>query len=204
MSGVRTSGIDVSHYQGTVNWNKVKAAGHFFAFAKASESNGGRDSAFAKNLAGARSAGIRIGAYHFFRPSVSGTDQARNFLGAYTPSKGDLLPVCDLEDYDGSDIATYLKELNAWLDAVSAKSNGSKAMIYTSATFWKKLGNPKVLGDHPLWVAHYGVSSPVLPAPWANWTIWQYGASGAVAGVNGPCDQDWFAGTPDDLSSITM
>src|ERR1700728_5326112 len=70
-NGQTLQGVDVSHYDGTVNWTQVKAAGISFAFAKATESDNDIDPTFATNWAGMKAAGVVRGAYHFFDPSVS-------------------------------------------------------------------------------------------------------------------------------------
>jgi lysozyme len=204
MAGVRTSGIDVSRHNGLVNWTKVKQSGQYFAFAKASEGLTWKDPKFADNLQRARDAALPIGAYHFYRPSLSGQEQARNFLDAYAPQAGDLLPVCDLEDFDGGDPREFVNEVRGWVDTVSGAIGGDKPIIYTSASFWRKIGNPDDFRDHPLWVAHYGVSAPALPRPWTAWTVWQHSDSGVVSGVTGNCDVNWFAGAADELSRILI
>src|SRR5258708_2072806 len=97
-----TPGIDVSHYQGFVNWGNVKSAGMAFAFAKATEGMSVSDNKFAVNWPGIKNAGLVRGAYHFFHASQDATAQANFFLDALQSAggllPGDLPPVIDFEN----------------------------------------------------------------------------------------------------------
>ena len=90
-------GIDVSHYQGTIDWSKVAGAGKTFAFIKASDGTVGADPTFAYNWSRARQAGLRRGAYHFFRPITDALQQAQHFLRQLGDDHGELPPVLDFE-----------------------------------------------------------------------------------------------------------
>ncbi len=95
-----TEGIDISHWQGTINWTKVAAAGKRFAFMKASESTDFVDNTYATNRQQARAAGLYVGAYHFAQPSTGAGDaiaEADHFIDTAAPASGDLIPVLDLE-----------------------------------------------------------------------------------------------------------
>src|SRR4051812_11230805 len=97
--GATTLGIDVSKWDGTVNWPRVKAAGVYFAFIRVSDGASTRDAQFATNWAGAKAAGVIRGAYQFFRPTQSMTTQADMLISAVgTYQAGDLPPVIDVED----------------------------------------------------------------------------------------------------------
>jgi lysozyme len=203
MPGVFTFGIDVSHHQGKIDWSKVKAGPSHFVFMKATESTGFVSKAFEGNWKGAE--GLARGAYHFFRPSVAGRAQAKHFLNTYEPKKGDLLPVIDIEDFDGSSKSKFVAEVRDWIETVAAAIGGKRPIIYTSASFWKKIGDPPGFGAHPVWVAHYtAATQPNLPRGWDDHTIWQYSQTGKVDGVKGPCDVNLFNGPPDMLDKITV
>ncbi len=95
-----TEGIDISHWQGAINWTKVAAAGKRFAFMKASESTDFVDNTYATNRQQARAAGLYVGAYHFAQPSTGAGDaiaEADHFIDTASPASGDLIPVLDLE-----------------------------------------------------------------------------------------------------------
>src|SRR5256885_1336394 len=91
------SGIDVSHYQGTIDWGKVKSAGMAFAYTKATESTGSTDSQFAVNWPAMKAAGLLRGAYHFFHADQDATAQANHFLQVVDIGPGDLPAVIDIE-----------------------------------------------------------------------------------------------------------
>ena len=93
---VTTKGIDVSHFQGNVDWAKVKATGAAFAFAKATEGTATIDKMFATNWPAMKNAGLLRGAYHFFHGSKDATDQANFFLSKFSVVAGDLPPVLDV------------------------------------------------------------------------------------------------------------
>lgn len=197
----RTSGIDVSHYQGTVNWTQVKAAGVAFAFAKATEGAQNSDAMFSTNWTAIKNAGLLRGAYHFFHPSQDPAAQAQHFLQAVSLSPGDLPPVLDVEASDGANNDVITAGVKTWLDTV-ASATGVTPMVYASPAFW----NDHLTGDfssYPLWVAQYGVSAPKLPRGWTDWNFWQYSQSGKVDGVSGNVDLDYFQGSLQDLTAFT-
>ena len=203
MPGVLTFGIDVSHHNGKIDWAKVAASPTNFVFMKATEKDNFISPAFATNWGAAK--GLKRGAYHFFRPGVSGAAQAAHFLGAYSPAKGDLLPALDIEDFDGSSKPAFAKEVRTWLDAVASALGGKLPFIYTSASFWAKIGNPAGFGNHPLWVAHYtSATKPNLPKGWNDYTIWQYSQTGSVDGIKGGCDVNLFNGDPSQLAKFLL
>ena len=196
-------GIDVSHYQGTIDWAEVKAGPTNFAFIKATESGDSIDPLFAQNWAGAE--GLDRGAYHFFQPGVSGATQAENFLKAWKPAKGDLLPVLDLETLGGASQAELLSEVDAWMSAVTEAIGGKLPILYTDPGFWPQIGNPTQYSDHPLWVADYTeAKQPTLPDGWTTYAVWQYSDTGSVKGVSGNCDVDLFNGGPDAITTIKL
>lgn len=192
-------GIDVSRYQPTVDWAKVKAAGIAFAVIKASQSNF-VDPLFSKHWANAKAAGMPRGAYHFLVSETDGQKQATTYLKALEADPGELVPVLDIEARTSSP-ATLAKYAKDWLDQVEA-ALGRKPIIYTAAWYWNSgmLINgqfPAWAPNYPLWVAAYpladgfpavsdieaGKFKPNMPKSWATWTFWQYSEKGRVDGV---------------------
>jgi GH25 family lysozyme M1 (1,4-beta-N-acetylmuramidase) len=196
-------GIDVSHWQGTISWTKVAAAGKKFAIIKATESTDYVDPQYATNHANAKAAGMWTGAYHFARPSTTTNDavlEADHFAAVMKLGAGDLIPALDLEDSGGMSVAGLQSWVTKFLGEVTAKV-GVKPMIYTSPSFWKNhMGDSRTLADagyKTLWIAHWGVSSPTVPASnWGGhgWTFWQYTSDGTVPGITGRVDLDRFNG----------
>ena len=180
-------GIDVSVWQGQINWAAVANDGVRFAFVRASHGLSA-DSRGAENMAGARGTIERVGAYHYLEKSHDAADQAGAFLRFYARADGDLPPVLDLEE-GGSDSAARAL---TWL-AIVEEAIDVRPMVYTSAGFADRVGLVKrvELADYPLWVAHWThAPEPTLPAPWQSWAIWQHASNGRVAGINGSVDLD--------------
>lgn len=200
-SGATTFGIDVSKWQGTINWTSVKNAGVAFAFIRVSDGLGTPDTKFASYWPAAKSAGILRGAYQFFRPSQNVDAQADLLInalgGKHTP--GDLPPVIDVEDDGGLAPATVAARVRQWVDRVRSKL-GVTPIVYTGKFFWRdEVGSPASFAPNPLWIAQYTTLCPDLPGPWTKWTFWQYSDKGSVAGISGNVDVNRFNGTKADL-----
>jgi len=198
--GATTLGIDVSKWDGTVNWPRVKAAGVYFAFVRVSDGTNTRDAQFATNWAGAKTAGVIRGAYQFFRPTQSVTTQADMMISAIgTYQAGDLPPVIDVEDAGGLGAATVASRVRAWVDRVQA-ALGVTPIVYTGKYFWRdQVGGPASFAPNPLWIAQYTSLCPDLPAPWTRWTFWQYTETGRIDGIDTAVDINRFNGSPDQL-----
>jgi len=203
-------GIDVSHWQGTINWTSVAAAGKTFAIMKATESTIYADSMYATWHAAARAVGIRVGAYHFAQPSTTSGDavaEADWFVAHANLLPGDLNPALDLEVSNGLGTTALQNWVLAWLNEVYAKT-GIRPMIYTSPSFWRTyMGDTSAFasaGYTVLWIAHWFVSSPSVPGNnWGGhgWTFWQYDDCGSVVGIGGCVDLDRYNGT--DFTKVT-
>jgi GH25 family lysozyme M1 (1,4-beta-N-acetylmuramidase) len=204
-------GIDVSHWQNTIDWSKVAGSGTRFAFAKATDGRTYVDPMYATNRAGAAAAGIAFGAYHFARPDHGANDaliEADHFVDSAMPATGDLLPVLDLESTGGLAPDQLTEWMLAWLDEVTLRI-GVRPIVYTSPNGWaNRSADTTAIADAGytvLWVAHWGVSSPTVPAnDWQGngWTFWQYSNCGHVAGIQGCVDADWYDGTTFDGVTI--
>jgi len=188
-------GIDVSWYQGRINWQMVKAMDVRgvqldFAFIKATEGLGRVDNQFRRNWEEAKESGMCRGAYHFFLATKSGRAQAENFLSTISLESGDILPVLDVEETYGVKDTVLKSRIQEWLDVVQA-SVGVKPMIYTNVDFYNRhLGN--TFDAYPLWVAHY--LQEENPRIAREWNFWQHSESGHVSGINRTVDFDVFKG----------
>ncbi len=194
------AGIDVSHFNGAVNWG-VAAHSVAFAFAKATQGTSFVDPRFAENWHCMREAGVQRGAYHFFDPSEDATAQANHFVETVHFEPGDLPPVLDVEMLKRSTLASTLDGITVWLAAVH-KAIGRTPIVYTSASFWQQLGNPPNPGPYPLWVAHYGVPKPHVPTAWPAWTFWQFSQLGRCAGITGYVDMNRYRGSTEEMSVL--
>lgn len=167
------TGIDVSHWQGLVDWHKAKAAGAEFAYFKATDGTGYVDSMLQENL---DTCILPHGAYHFFHPELDAQAQAQFFM-ANVPELA-LPPAVDVEiNRNNISTSVFRTRLSAFLTALEARY-GVLPVIYTRKSFWDpELGRTSFAGKYPLWVAHYTTASePYLPVDWSHWTIWQYSA----------------------------
>jgi GH25 family lysozyme M1 (1,4-beta-N-acetylmuramidase) len=200
-----TEGIDVSHWQGTIDWVKVRAAGKRFAYIKASDDIDFVDDHYVVNRTNARAAGLYVGAYHFARPDLTpgdGAAEADHFVATAGFVKGDLLPVLDLETTGGLTSTALQAWAKAFLERVYT-TTGVRGVIYVSPSFWStKVGNSTWFaanGYKVLWIAHWTTAgSPTVPAGnWGNfgWTFWQYTSDGSVPGIGGRVDLDRYKGT---------
>jgi GH25 family lysozyme M1 (1,4-beta-N-acetylmuramidase) len=196
-------GIDVSHHQDLIDWPAVAAAGKRFVFAKATEGRTFVDPMYAINKAGAEAAGLLFGAYHFAQPDGQANDpilEADHFVDTAQLVPGNLLPVLDIERTGGLSQAQVTQWILRWLDRVTERL-GVRPIVYTSPNGWDvRTGDTTAVakaGYTVLWVAHWGVASPRLPADDWNgngWTFWQYTSDGSVSGVQGRVDLDWYVG----------
>lgn len=143
-------GIDVSHHQGTVNWEKVATASDDngarvqFVFVKATQGKSHLDRKFRHNFRKAQQYGLVRGAYHYFSPGISGDEQAHHFINNVPLEKGDLPPVLDVEVLGRLKPETLRREVLEWLEMME-KRFGTPPIIYTYLTFKKKLSqHPRV------------------------------------------------------------
>lgn len=197
-------GIDVSQYQGRIDWEQVRAAridGNPVDFALIRAMMGLRfDERVLENLTGARGAGLVYGVYHVVHEAVAGADQAEELLDFLSQHYPMALPVMlDIERplHAGSSEAHRATLFNAQIIARMLQEEHYRVGIYTGAWWW----NPASAGMDvvwaealDLWVATYGTTRPILPCSWRQWRFWQYTSSGRLAGIAGKVDLDVFDG----------
>ena len=200
LAGYSVHGIDVSAYQGRIDWPEVARQHVRFAFIKASEGGTLRDARFRRNWHEARAAGILSGAYHYFQPTRAGQAQANLFIATVPIRPGDLPPVLDVEAPRFHDVAEMRREVRAWLVAVEAHY-GVRPILYSNYTFYRHYlaGH---FDDYPLWLAHYEVARPALPAE--RWIIWQHSDEAYVPGIRGAVDFNVFQGSYAALQALRV
>ena len=201
--GPTVKGIDVSYYQGVIDWTKVRADGVEYAFVRVSDGLNYQDSKFAANWSGSRAAGVLHGAYQFFRPGQDPIAQADLLLSKMgTPAPDDLPPVIDVEAADGKTPAQITAGVKAWIAHVKA-AIGKDPIIYTGFYFWRDSVGAPDLTSSPLWHAQYSTAEcPNIAPPWQDWAFWQYTSSGSVNGISGNVDTNRFNGTRTDLMAL--
>jgi len=192
--GATLDGIDVSYWQGTVDWYAVANDGIDFAFVRVSDGLTYYDTEFQNNWAGTRNAGIVRGAYQYFRPGEDAVAQAELLLSEMGPLQpGDLPPVLDVETTDGYSSSHIVAAIHDWMDTVETEI-GRMPIIYTGSWFWESSVGSSDFEDYPLWVANWFVSCPDTPDQWNHWEFWQTSAHGSVDGISGAVDTNVFNG----------
>jgi GH25 family lysozyme M1 (1,4-beta-N-acetylmuramidase) len=200
-------GIDVSTYQGTIDWAEVAGHGIAFAFVRVSDGVAHPDDQFVANWQGTRAHGIVRGVYQFFRPLADPIEQAELMLAKLEAAGGleatDLPPVLDLEDDDGVSVALYQERALAWIAHVEART-GRRPIVYSAAFFSPFTGT--AFSAYPLWVANYKPTyvdaCPTMPDGWQDWVLWQWTDRDHVRGVTGNVDGDVFDGDRHDLDAF--
>jgi lysozyme len=196
-TGSTIQGVDVSKYQGSIDWGQVAQNGIAFAFVRVSDGANSVDSRFADNWSGTLNANIPRGAYQFFRASQDPDDQADLLIKTLQQQGlGELPPVMDIEITDGQSNDTVRSNAVEWLERV-AQAVGVRPIVYLPPAMAPVLQN--ALAEYPLWIANYGASCPRVPTAWNSWSFWQNNEKGSVPGINGDVDTDLFNGTMDDL-----
>ena len=176
-------GIDVSRYQGTIDWGTIASQNVSFAFIKATEGSSHQDPCFAFNWEAAQNSGVYVGAYHFFSYDSSGETQAQNFIETVGMTEGTLPPVVDIEFYGDyydapPDKAETRRTLNALLMSLETYY-GQKPIIYTTLRAYYSYILGGGYSEYPLWIREVHVK------PFVDWTFWQYSDQGMLAGYDG-------------------
>jgi len=182
-------GIDVSHWQGVIDWPKVKASGVKFAFIKASEGISFVDPKHRLNAAGASAAGIKIGFYHYSHPTNNPLREVEHFLNTIKGLPHDLPLVLDLEEHKGLSKLNITAFAEKWLEEIQQKTKKTP-LLYTYTSFAHSYLNPS-LGQWPIWIAQYTTAlKPNNSNIWDKWDIWQHTDSGIVSGIKGKVDMN--------------
>lgn len=200
----RAKGIDVSRYQGAIDWAQVAQAGYSFAALRATVGDYYTDPRFTENWQGAQHNGILTTAYHVVKPGLAADAQMMRLLDALDDRRPDLPLALDVELKDGCPEQQVLDVTRACLEILNAE--GYPCLVYTGAWFWNTL---PVAGewdeDADLWVAAYTAESYLLSKAWprgwqpGHWRFWQHSNKGRVPGITGDVDLNAFNGTMDDL-----
>lgn len=180
-------GIDVSHYQGNIDWREV-SRNHdvHYVYIKATEGAELVDNMFKTNIRGARRAGLKAGVYHFYIPSVSPQAQFQNLRQNVTLKEMDLIPIIDIERRGRASLPTFQRDLKTFLQLVE-RHYGVKPVLYCSRDFYNKyLAGP--FTNYKYMIARYHPDVPVLCDD-AAFVMWQYSSTSYVKGIRGHVDR---------------
>ena len=200
----KVHGIDVSHHQGTIDWQAVKATETQnypirFVFMKATEGGDYKDRRFAENFREAREAGLVRGAYHFYNPNTDPIRQADFFISQVTLEKGDLAPVLDIERKPRNK-AQLQADLIKFLNRLE-QHYGVRPIIYTSYRYMERYLDSPEFARYPLWIAHYYVEALSYEG---SWQFWQHTDYGTVPGITESVDLNVFNGSLSDLQRYVL
>lgn len=185
-------GIDISHYQGKINWEALHSSKHpvKFIFIRATMGKDGKDQQFQTNWQNAEKYGYLKGAYHYYRPNEAWEQQVQNFTSTVHLKSGDLIPVLDVEEASIYGDAYLVEGVLNWLKAVEA-FYGVRPMVYTGQDFYKtKLKNH--LTDYPLWIAAYSGGNRLKGI---DWKFHQFTDRIRIKGTSEKVDGNFFKET---------
>lgn len=183
-------GVDLSAHNGDVDFQKVAEAGVSFVFLKATEGTTFRDSKFRKNYFAARDAGLKVGAYHFFRFDSDGYDQGRNFLETVDSLDFDLPLAIDVEEWSNpDDLPTEKIALNIRAMIFSLEGCRRKVILYTNKRGYDRFVRNR-LEEMPMWVCSF--TNPPIDSD--NWQLWQHSHESHIDGIKGKVDLNTFNG----------
>lgn len=193
-------GVDVSKFQGEIDWAQAAAASVSFAFIKATEGGDRLDDRFRANWRGAARAGIPRGAYHFFYFCRPASEQADWFIRHVPAEAGSLPPVLDMEWNHLSPTCTLRPppeqvraEAEVFLRALT-RHYGQRPILYTTVDFWQRNEMWRLKG-YELWVRSVA-AHPSETYQGQRWTFWQYTGTGLAPGFSGKVDLNAFYGSP--------
>lgn len=185
-------GIDVSHYQGWIDWDQVAGCSKIsYVYLKATEGANYLDDTYARNLSEARRVGLSVGSYHFYRPNVNWQEQFRNLTENVKAETQDLVPIIDIETRGKVSEERFINDLKDFVSEVE-KHYGKKPLLYSYQNFY----NRHLLGhfDGYHWmIAKYQESSPVLNDG-KDYIMWQYTSTGSIPGIKGNVDRSKIMG----------
>ncbi|NRQ17872.1 glycoside hydrolase family 25 protein [Ensifer sesbaniae] len=194
-------GVDVSRWQGEIDWPKLRTQGANFAFIKATDGGDHLDPMFKKNWRAAKAAGLRRGAYHFFYWCRTAGEQADWFIRNVPREPGALPPVIDVEYNGESSCKRRLspervrEKMQVFMDKLEAYY-GQRPIIYTAPDFYKD-NLQGAFQNYPFWLRAVA-QHPSKVYPNRKWLFWQYSGSGLSHGVDGKIDLNVFHGNEDE------
>ena len=185
-------GIDVSSWQGNINFTDVKNSGIYIVYIKSSEGTNYIDPYFERNYQNAKANGLKVGFYHYV--TARNTEEARNqanfFAKVISGKEPDCKLAMDFESFDNLSINEINEISKVFLETLQNATN-KEVVIYSNSYSARNIFS-KDLNIYPLWVANYGVSDPAGNDKWSTWVGWQYTSTGRVNGISGNVDRNQF------------
>ncbi len=204
--GYEIHGIDISHYQGDIDWAKLRGGTVTgcplrFVMIKATEGSSKIDDKFHDNFREALEHGFIRGAYHFWSIKSSATVQADFFIDNIALERGDLPPVLDIESKPAAQATEdFQADVLTWLTRIEQHYH-AKPIIYTYRKFKEQYLSAPIFDDYPYWIAHYYVDQVDYDGPWK---FWQHTDVGRLPGIKGYVDLDVYNGSFYDLQQMCI
>ena len=185
-------GIDVSSYQGNINFSLVKNAGIDIVYIKSSEGRSYIDPYFERNYQNAKANGLKVGFYHYVtaRTTEQAREQANFFARVISGKEPDCRLAMDFESFGNLSVIQINEISKVFLETLQS-ATGKDVLIYSNSYSARTIFS-RELAIYPLWVANYGVSEPGGNDKWSTWVGWQYTSTGRVSGILGNVDRDQF------------
>ena len=202
---LKTFGVDVSHYQGKIDWTKMHTIYNLypinFAFIRSTMGTSSIDETFEDNWEGAKKNNILRGAYHFYRPDENSTLQAQNFIAKVKLKNGDLPPVLDIETLPKTQSMDRLVEgIKNWCKIVEEHYD-IKPIIYTSDKYFEDYLQNHFDG-YIIWIANYNFWVQEMKG---HWDFWQFTEKATIDGVKRyKVDVNIYNGPVDELEGLTL
>jgi lysozyme len=192
-------GIDISHYNGTIDWEQIKASKFpiQFVFIRSSMGKNGVDKQFNLNYSKAKESGYLVGVYHYYRPNENSTQQFNHFNSVYSYKKGDLPPVLDIEEMGKNGEENLRKGLLNFLQLIE-KNWGIKPIIYSGRTFYFSYIKD-YFNNYPLWIAAYSGEQRVNLI---HWEFYQFTEQLQIKGIQSAMDGNYYKGNLQDLKKM--
>lgn len=179
-----SEGIDVSHYQGNINWSKVAKDGSVsFVYIKSTEGASLVDDCYKTNVREAREAGLLVGTYHLYSPRTTAYDQMKNIRKVVRKKDQDLKFVLDIEEKHARNL--YMKRVDKLLELIE-REYGSRPIIYTNEHVYRDYFSGDKYKKYQFFIANY------RSRPRIDYTLWQYTECGSVSGIKGNVDKIKF------------
>lgn len=204
--GYEIHGIDISHYQGKIDWEQltnamIKGCPVRFVIIKSTEGSSRLDENFRENFNQARDFGFIRGVYHFWSNKSTAREQAYYFLDQVHLTDGDLPPVLDIEHKPADkSVEDFQRDVLTWLHIVEDKYH-VKPIIYTYYKFKEQYLSAPVFEDYPYWIAHYYVDKVQYKG---KWKFWQHTDVGKLPGIKGYVDFNIYNGSYYELKQLCI
>lgn len=187
------NGIDVSYWQGNIDFSSVRNDGIEVVYIRAGQGSTYKDSYFERNYSGAKANGLKVGFYHYVtaRSIDQAVQQAQFFASIISGKEPDCRLAVDFESF-GSLQVSEINAITLQFAQTLEEVTGKEVVIYSNAYSALTVFNEEVAAKYPIWVADYGVSEPFDNGKWTSWVGFQYTSRGNVSGISGYVDLDYY------------